>query len=68
MQTVFCSCSKIVSEYDQEIALGTLDRHANHLSYQRGPKAPPYIFFVVTNLDCFDLGSSLKKLGFKPRQ
>ena len=64
----FCSCSIIVSEYDQEIALGTLDRHANHLSYKGGSKAPPYSFFVLTNLDCFDLGSSLKKLCFKPRQ
>ena len=49
-------------------ALGTLDRRAHHLSYQGGPKSPPYIFFVLTNLDCFDLGTSLKKLCFKPRQ
>ena len=40
-------------------ALGTLDRHAHHLSYQVGPKSPPHIFFVLTNLDCFDLGMSL---------
>ena len=25
-------------------------------------------FLYVTNLDCFDLGTSLKKLCFKPRQ
>ena len=25
-----------------------------------GPKSPPHIFFVLTNLDCFDLGTSLK--------
>ena len=43
-------------------ALGTLDRHAHYLSYQSGPKSPPHIFFVLTNLDCFDLGTSLKKL------
>ena len=43
-------------------ALGTLDRRAHHLSYQSGPKSPTYIFFVLTNLDCFDLGTSLKKL------
>ena len=43
-------------------ALGTLDRRAHHLSYQSGPKPPPYIFFVLTNLDCFDFGTSLKKL------
>ena len=45
-------------------ALGTLDRRAHHLSYQVGPKSPPHIFFVLTNLDCFDLGTSLKKLFF----
>ena len=43
-------------------ALGTLDRRAHHLSYQSGLKSPPHIFFVLTNLDCFDLGTSLKKL------
>ena len=32
-------------------ALGTLDRRAHHLSYQGGPKSPPHIFFVLTNLD-----------------
>ena len=42
-------------------ALETLDRRAHHLSYQGGPKSPPHIFFVLTNLDCFDLGTSLKK-------
>ena len=26
------------------------------------PKSPPHIFFVLTNLDCFHLGTSLKKL------
>ena len=41
-------------------ALGTLDRRVHHLSYQGGPKSPPHIFFVLTNLDCFDLGTSLK--------
>ena len=49
-------------------AFGPLDRHAYHLSYQGSPKSPPQIFFVLTNLDCFDLGTSLKKLYFKPRQ
>ena len=44
-------------------ALETLDRCAHHLSYrQSGPKSPPHIFFVLTNLDSFDLGTSLKKL------
>ena len=42
-------------------ALRTLDRRAHHLSYQGGPKSPPHIFFVLTTLDCFDLGTSLKK-------
>ena len=41
-------------------ALGTLDRQAHHLSYQGGPKSPPHIFFVLTNLDYIDLGMSLK--------
>ena len=41
-------------------ALGTMDRRAYHLSYQSGPKSPPHIFFVLTTLDCFDLGTSLK--------
>ena len=49
-------------------ALGTLDRHVYHLSYQGYPKSPPHLFFMLTNLDCFDLGTSLKKLCFKPRQ
>ena len=49
-------------------ALGTLDRRAHHLSYQGGPKSPPHIFFVLTNLDYFDLGTSLIKLCFKPKQ
>ena len=49
-------------------ALDTLDRHAHHLSYQGGQKSPPHIFFVLTNLDCFDLGTSLKQLCYKPRQ
>ena len=48
--------------FDQVKALGTLDRRTHHLSYQPGPKLPPHIFFVLTNLDCFDLGTSLKKL------
>ena len=44
-------------------ALETLDRCAHHLSYhQSGPKSPPHIFFVLTNLDCFGMGTSLKKL------
>ena len=42
-------------------AIGTLDRHAHHLSYQGGPKSPPHIFFVLTNLDCFDLGTPLSE-------
>ena len=50
MQTVFLLILK---------AFGTLDRHAHHLSYQGGPKPQPHIFLVLTNLDCFDLGSSL---------
>ena len=45
-------------------ALGTLDRRAYHLSCLGGPKSPPHIFFVLTNLDCFDLGASLKKVMF----
>ena len=40
-------------------ALGKLDRRAHHRS---GPKSQPHIFFELTNLDCFDLGTSLKKL------
>ena len=43
-------------------SLGTLDRRAHHLGHQSGPKSPPHNFFVLTNLDCFDLGTSLKKL------
>ena len=42
-------------------ALGTLDRRAHHLSYQSGPKSPPHFFFVLTILDCFDLGTPLKR-------
>ena len=42
-------------------ALGTLDRLAHHLSNQGGPKSPPPIFFVLTNLDCFDFGTSLSE-------
>ena len=49
-------------------ALGTLDRHAHHLCCWDGQKSPPHIFSVLTNLDCFDLETSLKKLSFKPRQ
>ena len=45
-------------------ALRTLGRHAHHLSYQGGPKTPPHIFFMLTNLDCFDIRTSLKKLCF----
>ena len=51
-------------------ALETLDRLAHHLSYQGNPKSSPHIFFVLTNLVCFDLGTSLpeQKICFKPRQ
>ena len=49
-------------------ALGPLDRRAHHRNYQGGPKSPPHVFFVLTNLDCFDLGTSLKKLCFKRMQ
>ena len=44
-------------------ALGTLDRHAHHLSYQGGQNSPPHtcIFLVFSNLDCFDLGTSLSE-------
>ena len=49
-------------------SLWTLDRHTHHLSYRVGPKSPPHNFFVLINLDCFHLGTSLKKLCFKPRQ
>ena len=42
-------------------ALGTLDRLAHHLSYQGDLKSPPPIFLVLTNLDCFDLGTSLSE-------
>ena len=42
-------------------ALGTLDRRVHHLGYQGGPKSLPHILFVLTILDCFDLGTSLKK-------
>ena len=49
-------------------ALGKLDRRAHHLSYQGGPKPPLHTFFVLTNSDCFDLGTSLsEKLCFKSR-
>ena len=37
-------------------ALGTLDRCAHHLSYQGGPKSPPHIFSVLTNLDFWTWG------------
>ena len=40
-------------------ALGTLERRAHHLSHQGGQKSPPHIIFVLTNFDCFDLGTSL---------
>ena len=53
MQSVFFILLKLK-------ALGTLDRRAHHLSYEGGPKSPPHIFFVLTNLDCSDLGTSLK--------
>ena len=50
-------------------ALATLGRLAHHLSYQGDPKSLPHIFFVLTNLDCFDSGTSLSvKKCFKPRQ
>ena len=50
-------------------ALGTLDRLAHHLSYQGDPKSQPHIFFVLANLDCFDLRTSLsEKVMFKPKQ
>ena len=44
-------------------ALGTLDRYVYHLSNQGGPNSPPHtcIFIVLTNLDCFDLGTSLSE-------
>ena len=42
-------------------ALGTLDRRAHHVSYQGGPKSPPQIFFVLTDLDCFDMRTSLSE-------
>ena len=46
--------------------LGTLDRLAHNLSYQGDPKSPPHVFFVLTNVDCFDLGTSLsEKVMFK---
>ena len=49
-------------------ALGTLDKVPLHLSYQGGPKLPPHIFFVLTNLDYFDLGTSLsEKVMFKSK-
>ena len=48
--------------------LGTLVRHAYHLRYQGGPKSPPYTFFVMTNLGCFDLGTpKSEKEMFKQR-
>ena len=50
-------------------AIGTLDRGAHYRSYQCNPKSPPHILFVLTNLQCFDLGTSLsEKLCFTPRQ
>ena len=49
-------------------ALGTLDRLDHNLSYQNGPKSPPHIFFVLTDSDCFDLGTSLsEKVMFKAK-
>ena len=42
-------------------ALGTLDKLPHQLSYQGGPKSPPHIFFVLINLDYFDLGTSLSE-------
>ena len=42
-------------------ALGTLDKLVHHLSYSGGPKSSQYIFFVLTNLDHFDLGTSLSE-------
>ena len=51
MQTVFLLMLK---------PLEILDGHDHHLSYQGGSKSPPHIFFVLTNLDCFDLGRFLK--------
>ena len=42
------------------IALGTLARqYAHHLTYQGGPKSHQHTFFVMANLGCFDLGTSL---------
>ena len=41
--------------------LGTPDRLAHHLTYQGYPKSPSLIFFVLTHLDCFDLGTSLSE-------
>ena len=49
----FCSSSK---------PLEHRDRRAHHLSYQSGPKSPPHISFVLTNLVCFDSRTSLKKV------
>ena len=42
-------------------ALGTLDRLVHHLSNQGDPKSPPPFFFVLANLDCSDLGTSLSE-------
>ena len=42
-------------------ALGTLDRLAHRLSYQGDPKSPPHIFFVLSNLDCSDMGTSMSE-------
>ena len=53
------TCNQILSL--ELRALGTLDRHAHHVSYQGSPKSPPHIFFVLTDLDCFDMGTSLSE-------
>ena len=42
-------------------AIGTLGGLAHNLSYQGDPKSPPHILFVLTNLDCFDLGTYLSE-------
>ena len=42
-------------------ALGTLDKLAHHPGYQGSPESSPHIFFVLTNLDYFNLGTSLSE-------
>ena len=54
----------VIPVVQQFKALGTLDRHAHHLNYPGGQKSPPQFFLVLTNLNCFDLGTSLKKVMF----